>query len=128
MRNVFFLLVLLGGGSWWYASHKFDFADLMGYAKKNAAAPWAPTAEYSVGMIYYQRADYPKAQEAFAQLLADYPTGQYEASGLLRLSEVAERNNDVPAARQALEQFLADFPDSPDRPIAERRKELLYNR
>ena len=123
-----FLLILIGGGVWWYASHRFDFADVMGYAKKNPGASWAPAAEYSVGMVYYQRSDYPKAQAAFTQLLTDFPTGQYEARGLLRLSEVAEQNNDVPAARQALDQFLGDFPDSPDRPIAEKRKELLYNR
>ncbi len=127
MKKLYFF-ILIAGGVWWYASHRFNFSDTMEYAKKHPGASWAPAAEYSVGMVYYQRGDYPKAQEAFTQLLTDFPTGQYEARGLLRLSEAAEENRDWPTAKQTLDQFLAEFPDSPDRPLAEKRKELLYNK
>jgi outer membrane protein assembly factor BamD (BamD/ComL family) len=124
----FLLVVAACAGVWWYASHRFDFADVMTYARKNPSAGWAPAAEYSVALVYYQRADYPKAQAAFTQLLTDYPTGQYEARALLRLSETAEQNNDIPAARLAVDQYLTDFPEGPDRVLVQRRKELLYNR
>ena len=126
--NKIYLLILSVWGVWWYASHKFNFGDTLEYAKKNHGASWAPSVEYSVGMVYYQRADYPKAQEAFTQLLTEYPTGQYEERTLLRLSETAEKNLDFDTAKQTIEQFLTEFPDSPDRYMAERRKELLLNK
>ena len=127
MKKLLFLLLAIGG-AWQYAAHHFDFSDVMAYAKKNPGASWAPAVEYSVGMIYYQRSDYPKAQETFTQLLTDFPTGQYEAHGLLRLSEVAEDDRDYETARQTLDRFLAEFPDHPDRMMAQKRRELLLSK
>lgn len=124
----FFIFLLIVGAVWWYAAQRFNFSDAMDYARKNHDASWAPAVEYSVAMVYYQRADYPKAQAAFTQLLTDYPTGPYEAKALLRLSESAEQNMDWPVAKQAVEQYLTDFPTGPSRAIAEKRKELLFNR
>jgi TolA-binding protein len=115
-------------GAWWYATHKFNYADTMTYAQKHPEAKWAPTVEYGIGMAYYQRADYPKAQETFTQLLTDFPTSQYTARALLRLSEAAEENRDWDTAKQTLDRFLTDFPDDPDRNIAQKRRELLYNK
>ena len=123
-----YLFVAVVGGVWWYASHHFNFSDTLEFVKKHPGASWAPATEYAVGMVYYQRLDYAKAQEVFTQLLTDYPTGQYEARGLLRLSETAEENRDYATAKQTLDQFLTDFPDHPDRNIAQKRRELLYNR
>ena len=127
MKKFYFFVVVVSG-VWWYASRRFNFAEAMTYAQKHPAASWAPQVEYSVGMVYYQRADYPKAQEAFTQLLTDFPTGQYEARGLLRLSEAAEENRDYPAAKDALARYIEEFPDGPDRALAEKRKELFYNK
>ena len=41
---------------------------------------------------------------------------------------MAEENRDYPTAKESLSRFLEDFPDSPDRAIAEKRKEFLYNK
>ena len=127
MKKIYFFVLLIGG-LWWYATHRFNFSDAMAYAKKNPTASWAPGVEYSIGLVYYQRADYPKAQEAFTQLLTDFPTGQYQARGLLRLSEVAEDNRDYETAKETLDHFLADFPDHPERAMAQKRRELLYSK
>lgn len=127
MKKLYFSILIVSG-VWWYATRRFNFSDAMTYAQKHPAAAWAPGVEYSVGMVYYQRADYPKAQETFTQLLTDFPTGQYEERGLLRLSEAAEANRDFQASRDAIARFLEEFPDSPERPLVERRKELLYNK
>jgi TolA-binding protein len=126
MKLILILAVLVGG--WWYATHKFNFADTMTYAQKHPQASWAPAVEYSIGMVYYQRADYPKAQETFTQLLTDFPTGQYAARGLLRLSEVEDENRDYTAEKETLDRFLTEYPDHPDRNVAEKRRELLYNK
>jgi outer membrane protein assembly factor BamD (BamD/ComL family) len=127
MKKFYFLIVLVTG-VWWYATHRFNFGDTMEYAKKNHGASWAPTVEYSVAMVYYQRSDYRKAQESFTQLLTEYPTGQYEARSLMRLSESAEANLDFETAKTSIDQFLTDFPNDPDHYIAEKRKELLFNK
>jgi TolA-binding protein len=127
MKKFYFLIVALSG-LWWYASRHFDFNELFAYAHAHPAAQWAPKVEYSIAMVYYQRGDNQKAQEAFTQLLTDFPTGQYEGHALLRLSEVAEDNLDIPTAKETVKRYLEDFPDGPDRQLAEKRKELLLNR
>ena len=123
-----YLFVLAASGVWWYASHRFNFADALRYAQKNPSASWAPAVEYSVGLVYYQRADYPKAQETFTQLLTDFPTGPYEARALLRLSEAAQENRDFPTAKESLDRYLEEFPNGPDRQLAESRKISFYNK
>jgi TolA-binding protein len=127
MKKVYFLALAVWG-VWWYATHKFNFADTMTYAQKHPQASWAPAVEYSIGLVYYQRADYPKAQETFTQLLTDFPTGQYAARGLLRLSEVQDENRDWAGEKETLDKFLTDYPDHPDHNVAQKRKELLYNK
>ena len=112
-------------GTYWYASRHYNFADTLVYAKKNPQASWAPAADYYVGMVYYQRAEYPKAQEAFTQLLTDYSTGPYTAKGLLRLASAAEENRDYETARQSLARFIEEFPDHKDKNVAERRLEYI---
>lgn len=126
--KVFLALILLAWGGVWYARGRVHLQDAADYARKHHDAAWAPGVEYSVAMIYYQRANYPRAQQTFIEFLTDYPTGQYTAHALLRLSEAAESNRDYPAAREALDRFLQDFPDHPDRMLAQKRRELLYNR
>lgn len=126
--NKFMIFIAVVWGAWWYASKKVNYSSTMTYAQKHPQASWAPAVEYGIGLAYYQRADYPKAQETFTQLLTDFPTGQYTARALLRLSEVAEDNRDWATAKETLDRFLADFPDHPDREIATKRRELLYNK
>jgi outer membrane protein assembly factor BamD (BamD/ComL family) len=112
-------------GTYWYAINRFDFADTLVYAKKNPQASWAPAVDYYVGLVYFQRAEYAKSQEAFTQLLTDYSTGPYTDRGLMRLSQVAMENRDWAVARQSLERFLEEFPAHKDRNIAEKRLEFI---
>jgi outer membrane protein assembly factor BamD (BamD/ComL family) len=127
MKKIYFIILAVSG-IWWYASQRFNFSDVMVYTRKHLNASWAPAAEYYVGLVYYQRADYGKAQETFTQLLTDFPTGPYEARGLMRLSEAAEENRDWPTSKDAVDRYLEEFPDGPDKQTIERRKELLYNK
>ena len=124
MRKMLVVAAVLYG-TYWYASRRFDFHDTLVYAKKNPGKAWAPAADYYVGLVYYQRAEYPKAQEAFTQLLTDHATSHYRAKALLRLSEVAENNRDYPVARESLERFLEEFPKDPGARVAEKRLELV---
>lgn len=124
MKKILFVVALLYG-TYWYASRHYNFADTLVYAKKNPQAKWAPAADYYVGLVYYQRAEYVKAQEAFTQLLTDYSTGPYTAKGLMRLAASAEENRDFEVARQSLTRFLEEFPDHKDRKVAERRLEYI---
>jgi len=127
MKKMIFLVVVVAG-VWWYASKRFDFKDTLLVAKKHPSSSWAPTAVYSVGLVYYQRGEYEMSKQAFNQLLSDYPTGQYTPKTLLRLSEVAESTRDYEAARVSLKRFVEEYPQDPGMPIAQKRLELLMNR
>ena len=119
------LVVAVLYGTYWYASNHFNFADTLVYAKKNPQASWAPAVDYYVGIVYYQRSEYPAAQAAFTQLLTDYSTGPYTSRGLLRLSLAAQENRDYEVARQSLQRFIEEFPDHKDRQVAEHRLEAI---
>ena len=121
------VLVLIFGGLWSYAERRFNFSDALAYAKKHQASSWAPKVVYSVGLVYYQRAEYAKSQEAFTQLLTDYPTGQYTPKALLRLYEVAAETRDFETARSAISRFIEEYPDHPDIQLAQKRYELVRN-
>ncbi len=124
MKKLMFVFALLYG-TYWYASNRFNFSDTLVYAKKNQYASWSQGTYYYVGLVYYQRAEYAKSQEAFTQLVTDFSTGPYLAKGLVRLSQVAEENRDWPVARQSLERFIEEFPDHKDKPSAIQRLDLI---
>lgn len=127
MKKWMVVAALLYGG-YWYASRHYDFESALKYAKENPSPKLAPAIDYYVGLAYYQRAEFPKAQVAFTQLLTDYPTGPYAAKGLMRLSEVAMENKDYDTVRSSLQSFLEQYPDHKDRHLATKRLELIYNR
>ena len=124
MRKLIVVFALLYG-VYWYASSRFNFANTLVYAHNNQQAKWAPAAEYYIGLVYYQRAEYPKAQEAFTQLLTDFSTGPYTARGLRRLASSAEENRDFGIARQSLTRFIEEFPDDKERRAAEARLDMI---
>jgi outer membrane protein assembly factor BamD (BamD/ComL family) len=122
----FLLVVGILYGAWWYVSKHYEFHDTLEYAKKHPESTWAEPADYYVGLVYYQRADYPKAQEAFAQLLTQYPTGSYESNGLFYLEDAAESNRDWEAANTAAKQYVDDFPNGKYIEVMRKRIELLH--
>ena len=122
-KTVFILLALYG--AWYYASRHFEFHDTLTYAKKNPQARWAPAVDYYVGLVYYQRAQYDKAQEALTQLLTDYPTCQYAASALVHLDDAAEYSHDWEVARSALKRYVEEYPHEGDIEVMRKRLELL---
>jgi TolA-binding protein len=124
MKFLFVVLALYG--AYWYVAKHYEFHDTLAYAKKHPTASWAPATDYYVGLAYYQREDYHSSQEAFQQLLTDYPTCSYEASALFFLEDSAEYNHDWETAATAVNQYLEDFPKGKDIEIMTKRKELLH--
>lgn len=124
MKKFLFVLAVLYG-TYWYASNRFNFADTLVYAKKNPQASWAPAADYYVGLVYYQRAQYDKSEEAFTQLLTDYSTGPYVSRGLFRLAAAAEESRHYEVARQSLQRLIDEYPNDPNRTAAEQKLEII---
>jgi outer membrane protein assembly factor BamD (BamD/ComL family) len=124
VKKLIFVFAVLYG-TYWYASSRFNFADTLVYAKKNQYASWSQSTYYYVGLVYYQRAEYVKSQDAFNQLVTDFSTGPYVAKGLVYLSRAAEENRDWPVARQSLERFIEEFPDHKDKPAAIQRLDII---
>ncbi|UPT74449.1 MAG: tetratricopeptide repeat protein [Elusimicrobiota bacterium] len=76
-------------------------------------------------MVYYQRAEYAKAQETFEQLLVVHSTGPYSARALLRLASAAEETRNYQVARESLQRFIDEYPDHRSRNVAEQKLEVI---
>ncbi|OGR87932.1 MAG: hypothetical protein A3J74_08985 [Elusimicrobia bacterium RIFCSPHIGHO2_02_FULL_57_9] len=122
-RYIFFVLALYG--AYYYYSRHFNFNRTLEYAQKNQKSMLAQPIRYYGGLAYYQSSQYPKAQEAFSQLLKDHPTGYYTMKALFYLEDTAELNRDWPAARQALERYVEEFPDGKHAELMRKRLEIL---
>ncbi len=122
----FLVIVLSLYGAFYYASKHYQFDDTLVYAKKHPEASWAPAVDYYVGLVYYQRAEYPKAQGAFTQLLGDYgATNYYGVKALPIAEDSAEYDRDWDQARQWNKDYIDNYPDGRDIEVMRKRLELV---
>jgi outer membrane protein assembly factor BamD (BamD/ComL family) len=119
------LVVLALFGGYYYISRHASLESSMKYVTEHKGASWAPRANYTIGFIYREREEHGKAQEAFTQLLTDYPTCQFAASGLFYLEDAAESTHDWGVAKTALDRYLEEYPDGKYIPIMRQRREML---
>ena len=124
MKKVIIVLLVVWG-AFYYVGHHYDLNDTLKWAKKNRQSPWAPKVDYYVGLIYYQRSQFGPAQEAFTQLLTDFPTAQYAPKALIRMADAAESNLNWEAAKGALSRYLEEYPEGQDLEIAKKRLDIL---
>lgn len=124
------LIILIGG--WQYVSKRVKLEDTLAWSKKNPGNQYADDVNYYVGLVYYQRSDYPRAQQAFQQLLQDHATSPHIAPALVKLEDSAEGNHDWEVARLAVDTYLnryeEDFPKDKSKEIMEKRAEHLKMR
>jgi len=121
----FLVLVLVLGGGFYYLTRSASLDSGMELVARHKDATWAPRANYAIALVYHQRGEYPKSQEAFTQLLTDYPTCQFAASGLFYLEDAAEYNHDWDTVKSALDRYASDYPDGPDFMLMQKRREVL---
>ncbi len=81
-----------------------------------AAATW-----FRLGEFYYYRQDYVKAQNAFQQLTANYPTSDNADYAYFFAGCAAAKHNDFAAARTLLEKVPDGSPLKPDARLWEAR-------
>ena len=112
-------------GAYYYATQHINLSDPLVYARAHKNADWAPALDYYVGFYYYQRSEFPKAQQAFTQLLADYPTGQYAAKGLYLLGDSADNNHDWETAKATLTRYLDEYPGGAEVNVVRKRLDIL---
>ena len=124
MKTYLFVLLALYG-AYYYVSRHYEFHDALVYAQKHPESKISAPVEYYVGMIYYQRADYPKAQEAFSALLAQHPTDYYMEKALMPLSHAADNNADWEAEKIALQKYLDDYPSGKSVLAAKNKLEMV---
>ena len=124
-----FVLIVLGlYGAYYYVSKHYEFHDTLVYAQKHPGEKWASPVQYYVGVIYYQRAEYPEAQEAFSKLLENDPTGYYSPNAYLKLDDSAQYNRDWDTAKSALERYIENYPDGKKIELAKSRLDMLRYR
>jgi TolA-binding protein len=124
MKYILFVLALAGG--YYYLSQHASLESGLQYVGQHKGAAWAPRANFTIGLIYHQREDYGKAEAAFTQLLTDYPTGQFLASGLFYLEDSAEYVHDWDTAKTALDRYIEECPDGDRISLVRQRRDLLH--
>ena len=121
-----FILVVLGlYGAYYYANKHFEFHDTLVYAQKHPEKSWSGPVQYYVGLIYYQRSDYPKAQEAFSTLLLGNTTAYHAPRALMMLGDAAQYTRDWETAKDAHARYIEAFPNGNDIELAKSRLEML---
>lgn len=123
--RTFLIIVLALWGAYYYGSRHFDFHDTLVSAAKHKDAKWSGPIDYYVGLTYYERSDYPRAQEAFTQLLQDHPTDYHMAHALVMLGDAAEYNRDWPTAQDALTRYIDQYPNGHDIELVRGRLDML---
>jgi|GEM_PF-1979952 len=124
IKYVIFVLALAGG--YYYLSRNASLESGLQFVAQHKDSSWAPRANYTIGFIYHQREEYGKAEAAFTQLLTDYPTGQFTASGLFYLEDSAEYTRDWETAKTALDRYIEEYPDGREIGIMRQRRDLLH--
>ncbi|HAM35234.1 MAG TPA: hypothetical protein DEB40_13920 [Elusimicrobia bacterium] len=119
IKYVLFVLALAGACHYGARYAKLDGSLKMIHEHRKEF--WAPRANYYVAVVYDQQENYAKSQEAFSQLLTDYPTCQYVPRSLIYLSEAAENNRDWETVKSALNRYVDEFAQGPDVNLARRR-------
>jgi tetratricopeptide (TPR) repeat protein len=96
-------------------------AALVQLAQKYNNAPGAPAAYFRLGEFYFFREDYVRAQDAFQQLVANYPTSSYADNANFFAGRAAFAHQDYTAARTLLEKVPDASPFKPDARLWEGR-------
>jgi tetratricopeptide (TPR) repeat protein len=94
---------------------------LVALAQKYNNAPGAPEAYFRLGEFYFYREDYVRAQDAFQQLTANYPTSTYADNANFFAGRAAFAHQDYAAARTLLEKVPDASPLKPDARLWEGR-------
>lgn len=122
-RFVLFLILLVGGGV--YVRKHYGLRDALAYARRHPDPELSPKIAYYAGMAYYLRDRYPEAEEAFTQLLSDYPTSYYAPKALLRSGTIYTSQNRWAPAREVYQRYMDEFPEGPDTGIVRTRYEAI---
>lgn len=112
-------------GLYYYVSRKFEFHDTLVYSHARKTAAWSGSVDYYVGLVYYQRSEYAKAQEAFIQLREDHPEDSHLPRALIMLGDSAEYTQEWDVAREALSQYVEKYPNGRDIALAKSRLDLV---
>ncbi len=94
---------------------------LVALAQKYNNAPGAPEAYFRLGEFYFNHEDYVRAQDAFQQLITNYPTSTYADNANFFAGRAAFAHQDFTAARALLEKVPDASPLKPDARLWEGR-------
>jgi len=83
--------------------------------------PGAPEAYFRLGEFYFNHQDYVRAQDAFQQLTANYPTSSNVDEAYYYAGQAAFAHQDYAAARTLLEKIPDSSPLKPDARLWEGR-------
>lgn len=122
-KIVIWLVVIIGVGA--YINSRYTLEDAVSYAKTHPDPSMSPRIEAYVGGLQYMRSEYPKALNAYEQMLTDYPTCQYAPKALLRVGTIYQERNDFAKAREAYEKYIEQFPEGANIDTVKKKYEFI---
>ena len=87
-----------------------EFSDFL---KNDPEHPLASSAQYHLGMSYFEQKEYKLAEDELNRLLLSYPHSSHVPDALLALHRVSEALKKAPRATYYKEKLLSQFPNSP---------------
>ena len=124
LKKPFIILVVLIGAFFYIRSH-YTIRDALRYAKKHPNSDLSEKVEYYAGAYYFFKSEYPKAINAYKQLLTDYPTGQYAPKALLRSGDAHQKAFQWEQAREKYLKYMSEFPDGKDISVVQKKYEYI---
>jgi len=109
-KKLFFWVAVMVGGVV-YVQQTYTFGDVLACSHKYPHADISPAIDYYVGLVGYLRSDYKAAEQAFQQVLTDYPTSYYASYAMYRLGSVYCEQVRWGDAREIYEKYMSDYPE-----------------
>ncbi|EGU38184.1 tol-pal system protein YbgF [Vibrio ichthyoenteri ATCC 700023] len=81
---------------------------------------FTPNSHYWLGQLYFAKKQDKEAVKSFAAVIA-YKDSNKRADALVKLGDIAERNNNVEQAKKYYQQVVSEYPDSASAKVAQQK-------
>lgn len=90
------------------------------FQKDYPDSSFTPNSHYWLGQLYFAKKQDTEAVKSFAAVIT-YKDSNKRADALVKLGEIAERNNDAAQANKYFQQVVDEYPDSASAKLAKTR-------
>ncbi len=100
-------------------------ADFTAFLERYPAGFYSDSAHYWVGEASYVQKEYPRALQAFEQLIATYPDSPKVPGALLKIGYIQDAQREPAKARETLQRLVDEYSGTTEARLAKNRLERL---